>query len=164
MKRETTPPGVVVRAWQPWSDEQPNMEDSVENIDDFNRGVGLILGKLYQHFPVPVHLDLEGLEGFEDARRDPVRKARRVRVYGATMAFLRHEKILRYSSSVDQEMFTKVVLTSKGLAILSKSPEVLTESQIGATAGEILLDLGSDMLKKGAWEGMVTTVRNLLGG
>jgi hypothetical protein len=34
----------------------------MENIDDFNRGVGLILGHLYQQFPIPCILHVQELE------------------------------------------------------------------------------------------------------
>lgn len=139
----------------------------MENIDDFNRGVGLILGRLYQSFPVPILLKMEDLEGFEDVSGDPTRRARRMVVYSATMHFLQNEGFLSFGSSVgfkENDAFAKVVLTSKGLAVLSKTPSALSTSSRGKTTGDVLVDLGSDMLKKGAWEGVTEIVRMMLGG
>lgn len=138
----------------------------MENIDDFNRGVGLILGRLYRNFPVPILLKMEDLEGFEDVSGDLTRKARRMVVYSATMHFLKDEEFLRFGSSTsckEYDSFSSVVLTNKGLAVLSKTPESLHQSTGGKTSGDILVDLGSDILKKGAWEGVVSIVREMLG-
>jgi hypothetical protein len=88
-------------------------------------------------------------------------------VYAATVHFLEQEAFLRFSSFIgdgQDSRFADVVLTSKGLAALSKTPTTLTASKGGMTAGELLTDLGSDMLKKGAWEGIVAVVRTMLGG
>ncbi|MBF0177504.1 MAG: hypothetical protein HQL63_11765 [Magnetococcales bacterium] len=136
----------------------------MENIDDFNRGVGLILGNLYQTFPIPTILKIAELEAFEDVP-DPTRKVRRLLVYSATMYFLQEERFLRTTGAAGKkghDMFANVILTSKGLAALSKTPGALATGQ--NTAGDVLAELGRDMLKRGTWESFITVVRTILAG
>ncbi|MFN3077244.1 MAG: hypothetical protein ABT940_10255 [Alphaproteobacteria bacterium] len=137
----------------------------MENIDDFNRGVGLILGKLYQDFPVPILMRMRDLEGFEDVNHDPTRRVRRMLVYSATMHFLQNEGFLRFTSTIgakEDDAFADITLTSKGLSALSKTPNSLSQPY-GKTVGDLLVDISSDLLKKGSWEGLVTIVRSMLG-
>lgn len=101
------------------------------NIEDFNRGCALILGHLYQHFPVPVGLDVsalathEELDGANDARR-----RERIAVYEATFEFLREEGLLRRTEWIGDTFGAGVVLTAKGFSALNR--EVPTSA--GATS------------------------------
>ncbi|MBF0286008.1 MAG: hypothetical protein HQL51_16280 [Magnetococcales bacterium] len=136
----------------------------MENIDDFNRGVGLILGHLYQQFPIPCILHARELETF-DASLDEARKGRRLRVYTASIHFLAEEGFIRFSSfngDKNSGSFSNVVLTSKGLAALSKTPQSIEKSR--NTIGDVLVDLSSDLLKQGTWEGISALIRGVLGG
>ncbi len=136
----------------------------MENIEDFNRGAGLIFSHLYQQFPVPCMLQVGRMET-KSAGMDEARYGRRLRVYTATVQFLAEEGFIRFGSSDHDEdcgSFADAVLTSKGLAVLSKSPESLEKSR--STVGDALVSLSTDLLKQGSWEGIVALVRMILGG
>ncbi|MBF0140090.1 MAG: hypothetical protein HQL74_07405 [Magnetococcales bacterium] len=139
----------------------------MENIDDFYRGVWLILGRLYQSFPVPILLKMEDLEEFEDVSGDLTRKARLLRVYSATMRFLQKEGFLSFESSFrygNLEDFYKVVLTRKGLAALSIEEGGGPPNEVSATHGETMAELGSDTWEGGEWDGGKAIILTVLGG
>lgn len=139
-----------------------------QNIDDFTRGCALILAKLYSHFPKRVQLDVASLDTHEDLHEDlvpenGVRRRERIEVYGATVDFLREEGYLRFGeASPDKTLFTRAVLTSKGLAALNRTPDLMAAPR--KTAGDLLLDLGKDLALHSASEVLKRAVGVILGG
>ncbi|MDP2783293.1 MAG: hypothetical protein Q8O38_01675 [Sulfurimicrobium sp.] len=134
-----------------------------QNIEDFNRGCALILAKLYSNFPEPVFIHIDQLDREADTLGEAQDvRARRLRIYGATMAFLSDEGYIRHSGSASvKDAFANVILTSKGLAALNKSPAKLDQSH--KSAGDILLEVSMDFLKEGAREVAKTAVSSLWG-
>jgi len=132
-----------------------------QNIEDFNRGCALILARLYSNFPEPVFIRVEQIDREADTLgEDANRRAKRLRVYGATMAFLAEEGFVRHSGAAsDKSAFANAILTSKGLAALNKSPDKLDQEH--KSAGDILLEVSLDFLKEGAREIAKTAVSSL---
>lgn len=94
-----------------------------KNIDDFNRGCALIMGRLYASFPKPIIVKTVELD---EGPEKPDREA--LEVYGATMEFLAEEGYVRFGGKAGPEherLFMNARLTSKGLAALNRSPESL---------------------------------------
>ncbi len=102
------------------------------NIEDFNRGVTLIMAELYSHFPEPVNIKVAALD--PDKFAELAEAQRRNKVYGHAMVFLKDEGYIRFNSMGGKhEQFAGVVLTSKGLAALNKTPQSLSEDSYGST-------------------------------
>ncbi|MGH7946167.1 MAG: hypothetical protein ACREF9_14310 [Opitutaceae bacterium] len=110
------------------------------NIDDFNRGTALILAQLYRTFPVPCVIKVAELDDHADLVGDDVeRRDGRHAIYAAAIDFLAEEGYLRHRArSSGGEVFSRVVLTSKGLAALQRTPEVLDAPR--KTVGDRLLE------------------------
>lgn len=89
------------------------------NIQDFNRGVALVLGRLYTAFPVPTVLQMDDLDDTAD------RETRRA--YAATVRFLRDEGLIRVQSETIGDGFIDVTLTAKGLRLMRALPEGVQE-------------------------------------
>lgn len=110
----------------------------MNKIEIFNKGAALILAKLYEQFPTPVILDVTQLgTGVTEEEAS---------VYADTVTFLREENFIRSGNSVNHgKMTSNVVLTSKGLAILNSTPEVL---QTKAPLGERVKDAATSGSKE----------------
>lgn len=121
----------------------------MSKIDTFNRGAALILAKLYEEFPTPIHLDIAQLaDGITDEEGD---------IYASTLLFLKDEGFVRAGSSVARGLMTaNVVLTSKGLDILNSTPEVL---QVSAPLGERV----KDVAKSGSKEVLSAVMQAVIG-
>ena len=137
----------------------------MENINDFNLGVSLILGRLYQTFPVPSILDVASLmeDGSEDSN-DKDRQRVRLHIFTASVHFLKEENFIRFISHVgprECQSFSGVVLTSKGLAALSKTPEAIEKYQ--STIGDKLVDYCDNIVKAGTQEGMFSLIKFIMG-
>lgn len=92
------------------------------NIQDFNRGVALVLVKLYSTFPAPIDLRARDLD---EAADETARE-----VYHSTINFLRDEGLLRFQTVTGdvncEAVFVGAVLTAKGLSILqSPAPRII---------------------------------------
>lgn len=113
----------------------------MSNMDDFNKGAALILEKLYRAFPKEIVLNIEELDAEADANA--------LENYSATVEFLGREGFIRYrSANSNAEFFLGVVLTSKGLAILNSTPEVLKDKEpLGKSLGAALKSGSKDVLK-----------------
>jgi hypothetical protein len=101
-----------------------------QNIDDFNRGAAIMLARLYQSFPIPIVIQTAQLDECADVPADlrPARRRERAVITSATLGFLADEGFLRYTDRAGPEAdrsFSAVRLTSKGLAALSRTPDVL---------------------------------------
>jgi hypothetical protein len=133
-----------------------------QNIDDFNAAVALVLGYLYEQFPVPEMLNIGNLIESSDVN-EPARKNELKSMCGHTVIFLKEEGYLRCGTpTLDLNLFPMTVLTSKGLAALQKVPVSLKEKQ--RSAGEWFVDLGKDVLKETAKESVKAAVKVVLGG
>jgi hypothetical protein len=121
----------------------------MNKVEIFNKGAALILAKLYEEFPTPIILDVTKLDTGvteEDAG-----------VYADTVSFLRNENFIRSGNSVNQGKKTSnVVLTSKGLAVLNSSPEVL---QVKAPLGERV----KEVAKSGSKEVLSAIMQAVIG-
>ena len=123
-----------------------------ENIDDFNRGAALILAHLYRTFPVPCLIKVNELDRHPDLIADETeRRDRRHTIYASAIGFLADEGYLRFkSASSAGDVYLHVILTSKGLAALQRTPEVLDVRP--KTAGDRLIEamgMGTTEVAKG---------------
>lgn len=131
-----------------------------QNINDFNRGCGLVLAMLYAGFPGRVTVHADRLE-----RAAEESTPERVLIYGATVEFLADEGYLTYTGKAGPEaarVFSGVRLTSKGLAALNRMPEVLRPP--GKTVGDTLVEWSAEAAKEGIKDALAATVRIILGG
>ncbi len=121
----------------------------MNKIEVFNKGAALILAKLYEEFPTPTILDVTQLDtGVTEQEAS---------VYADTITFLREEKFIRSGNSVNHgKMTPNVVLTSKGLAVLNSTPEVL---QSKAPLGERV----KDVAKSGSKEAISAVIQAVIG-
>ncbi|MGH8613276.1 MAG: hypothetical protein ACREYF_15000, partial [Gammaproteobacteria bacterium] len=135
-----------------------------QNIDDFNRGVALILAHLYQRFPIPAMLKVAELDAHEDLLPEETeRRDSRQAVYGAAIEFLAEEGYLRFHSHAGRRaLFANVVLTSKGLSALQKTPEAMLAPS-SRTVGDTLIEATGDLLKDSAKELIRQAIRIILG-
>jgi hypothetical protein len=121
----------------------------MSKMDMFNKGAALILARLYEEFPTPIHLNVAELsDGITEEEGG---------VYAATLSFLRDEGFVRSGNSVNRGLMTSnVVLTSKGLDILNSTPEVL---QVRAPLGERV----KDVAKSGSKEVLSAVIQAVIG-
>jgi len=136
------------------------MED---NIEDFDTGCALILAKLYSTFPVQQYMRIDELSKPEDSDQD--RQNRRLVVYGATFEFLRDEGFLRCGSSTGgptNRAHSNVVLTSKGLAALKRTPKQLDPN--AKSVGGMLVDFSREMTAHAAKAGITEAMKAAIGG
>jgi hypothetical protein len=117
------------------------------NIEDFNRGVALVLGRLYTAFPVPTSIRADEL----DETADRVSRL----AYEATIRFLRDEGLIRIQAETLDDRFIGVVLSAKGLALLQAVPDALQEKKPWA-------DWLRDTLRDGSRVGLKTLIEILL--
>ena len=130
-----------------------------KNIDDFNRGCALIMGRLYASFPKPLAVRVEELDKGPEA---PDREA--LEVYGATVEFLAEEGYVRFGSKAGPEnarLFMNVRLTSKGLAALNRSPESLNAPK--GTIGDRVVAWSKDTIAGVASDAIRHAVAVILG-
>ena len=120
-----------------------------KNMDLFNKGAALILAKLYDEFPKPIHLNITHLdENMSDEEGE---------VYGATLMFLRDEGFIRCGESLHRGLMTSnVVLSSKGLDILNSTPDALKEK---ISLGEKI----KEVAKNGTKEAISTVIQAVIG-
>lgn len=121
------------------------------------------MARLYQSFPAPILLQVEQIDDGSDLP-DDMRLARlgeRRVTYAATVAFLADEGYLVFASSggpSERRGFSGVRLTSKGLAALSRTPDVMRAPT--ATIGDRLLKIVSD----GSQEAIRQVIGSIIGG
>lgn len=131
-----------------------------QTIDDFNRPGGVDSGPLIRTLRGKVaELDTHGDLLPEETKRRESRHA----VYGAAVEFLADEGYLRYGSQAGgARYFAKVVLTSKGLAALQKTPEAMI-SPPSKTIGDALIDARAICSKTAPKSLIRQTIRNSFG-
>lgn len=139
-----------------------------QNIDDFNSGVALILGKLYEHFPKSIQLSANELPTIDFQAGGPPGEERIDRyielyeIYFHTACFLLAEG---YISGKRVESYTVIydcTLTTKGLAALQRVPNSIQGKK--RSVGDFLIDLSKDGLKTVTKEAVSVAVRSILNG
>jgi hypothetical protein len=111
------------------------------NMDDFEKGVALILAKLYQTFPQGVVIYTDQLEsGASDET---------LKNYSGTIQFLTKEGFISCGSMAGSgRAYQNVVLTTKGLQILNAVPDAIKDKKpIGEKIIESLKSGSKETLK-----------------
>lgn len=132
----------------------------MQNIDDFNRGVTLIMAALYQSFPETVVINPNNIDRHEDIPGDVQRIQKRHTIYLHTVRFLTDEGYIRHKEDDHAQVFSKTVLTSKGLAAMNKTPAVLAEKR--HSVGDLMFDLSKEAVKGITGEAFKLAVHGLL--
>lgn len=111
----------------------------MDNIDEFNKAAAVILNTLYEAFPRRIQLWIPNLLNLDDEGQGDDEQRRIVNVYGDTVLFLQEEGYISFELKFDNTQFEYSTLTSKGLAILSATPDALKEKEtIGKRLGTAL--------------------------
>ena len=122
----------------------------MNKVEIFNKGAALILAKLYEEFPTSIILDVTKL--------DTEITEEEANVYASTVSFLRDEGFIRSGKSVNRGKLTSnAVLTSKGLAVLNSTPEILQDK---SPLGERMKDAaksGSKEVLSAIMQAVITT-------
>lgn len=138
------------------------------NVDDFNTGVALIMGKLYKTFPKPITLcgnelpEISFTEDDPDLNEKIDRHVDLSNIYFYTIIFLLDEGYLRGEKVEGRTFLHECTLTSKGLAALQRTPQALRTSQ--SSVGAFFASLGMDATREVTKEAVKAGVRALLSG
>ena len=128
------------------------------NIDRFDKYVALILGRLYEQFPVKTDLDVRRLTGHEEMDDTGAilapngDESREVAIAYATIEWLIDTGYVRAKEPHHPIGFRRCVLTAEGLRLLKAVPGSV---QVGNTVGEKLiryiregaLDMAKELVK-----------------
>lgn len=119
-----------------------------ENIDLFDIYAGRVLNELLCKFPMPSDLKVPKLT--IDRLNDKDEEKHREIIYH-TINWLADENFIRYrDKTLGLELFTDVVLTSKGLKTLKQTPKNLSDNPTLATSLKKAIATGKDELIKQA--------------
>ena len=111
----------------------------MSNMEDFEKGVALILTKLLDGFPSRLVIKASQL--------DPGGSPEQIHNYAETLEFLAREGFIVYFSKQSQN-YSGVALTGKGLAILNAVPESIREKvPLGSRIASALKDGSKETLK-----------------
>ena len=135
----------------------------MNNIDDFNRGVVLIMAALYEAFPRPVMLDIRKIDNHADLPEYQLkeRKPQRQEIYKHTWLYLAEEGFIRHTGdNKPNDMCCNATLTSKGLAILNSVPACLHDHS-AKTNGDTFFELSKEAVKGATSEGFKIVVNTL---
>lgn len=143
------------------------------NIERFDTHTGQIFAYLYDHFPVPVTLDVRKF--VENATRwsehlDMEVPTERADFFTATVRWLGDAGYIRSKKIIGGFLIEESVLTAKALEVLKATPDSLTGASIGekmqeaASEGmlEALKGLANQALSRGV--GMATTAAVSMAG
>ena len=109
-----------------------------KKMEVFNQAAALILAKLYDEFPTPIHLHISELK---DALTDE-----EAEIFASTLQFLVNEDFVRCGNTIGQGMIvSNVSLTSRGLDVLNSKPEVFSEK---VTLGEKIKEVAKSGTKE----------------
>jgi hypothetical protein len=111
------------------------------NMDDFEKGVALVLAKLYKTFPQSTVIYTNQLEaGASDET---------MKNYSGTIEFLTREGFISCGSMAGSgRAYANVVLTTKGLQILNAVPDAIKDKMpIGEKIIDTLKSGGKETLK-----------------
>lgn len=130
------------------------------NIEAFNLITAEIFKELYSQFPRPITFSVREFRGRlnlpEEAWWEQERGAK-LNPAGCALIWLQEEGFVRYTGESACLTFSGLVLTSKGLAALNKTPEALSAKP---TIGERLKELS----RTASVETVGSLVRLALGG
>jgi hypothetical protein len=136
------------------------------NQEFFDLLAGDIFARLYQSFPEPIDLQSDGIFpdlGEQQQLDDDPERLRTL--YGHTVQWLAAEGYLRFGQAAPQDdgsvAFLNAVLTSKGLAALRKTPELLAGP--GQTLGDKIEETAKDITSDAAKATMKELVGTALG-
>lgn len=119
-----------------------------ENIDLFDIYAGRILNELLSSFPIPYDLEVPKLT--IDRLNDEDEKKHKEIIYH-TINWLGEEDFIRYNvKTLGMELFTNVLLTSKGLEVLKQTPKNLSDNPTLATHLKKAVATGKEELIKQA--------------
>lgn len=136
------------------------------NIDDFNTGVALILGRLYESFPKAIQLNASDLPTIHYSDDNPLtdekidRYNNLYKIYYHTAFFLLDEGYIRGNKVDNHTYINECTLTSKGLVALQRIPDSLQDKK--RPIGEFLIDIGKDGLKDITKEMVKYAVKTIL--
>lgn len=99
------------------------------HIDDFYKDCGLILLRLYNHFPRKTILYVDDICGSDAPDEFGLPSDRYLAGFSA-MLWLADENYLRYSDTIQQQALDQAVLTEKTLVLLSRASSGGAESQL----------------------------------
>ncbi|HEQ0036017.1 TPA: hypothetical protein VDW68_005844, partial [Pseudomonas aeruginosa] len=112
---------------------------TASNIERFDEITGLVLGKLYENFPVPIYLLVknfvdDGYKMNEALGVETITKDGEFLL--ASISWLASSGYLLYEERIHHQGFRGAVLTAKGLEVLKAMPASL---QVGPSLGEKLV-------------------------
>jgi hypothetical protein len=137
-----------------------------QNIDDFETGVALIFGMLYENFPKEIELnpyDLAIISTMKLGHVDDDINSRCLelsQIYCSTARFLLAEGYIRGNQTKGRTCTDNCALTIKGLIALQRVPKSMQDKK--KSIGDFFLDLGKDGVKEVTKEVLTSAVRALL--
>lgn len=134
------------------------------NIDLFDHYAALVLGELYENFPVARDLDTRKLTGHADTDEYGAicgpdgRPSKQVEIAYHTISWLVDAGYVRCRDQRPLYGFSGCVLTAEGLRLLKATPEsVRVKETIGAKLARLVregsIDLAKDIIRSIAWTG-----------
>lgn len=103
----------------------------MKNIEIFDRCVGLIFARLYEHFPMPLDFDLMDIPAELFDESDPtLTVARKMEIYEHTLRWLVSAGFVTAEHISDLKT-SKARLSLKGLEILKKPSSFMSKKSIG---------------------------------
>jgi len=128
------------------------------NIDHFDKYVAVVLGRLYEQFPVKTNLDVRDITGHTDTNKFGLvcapdgRESREAVIAYATIEWLVDTGYVRAASSAMPMGFQGCVLTAEGLKLLKAVPgSVQATETVGDKLARLVqegaLDLAKDLVK-----------------
>ncbi len=139
----------------------------MKNINDFDTGVALIMGMLYENFPIPIDIktseipELNIKEDDSDIREKGERWSELSRIYYYSAIFLLEEGYIRGERVKGYIVLNNCCLTSKGLAALQQIPEFMKSKK---AIGEWFSQLGKESVKDITIDGIKAAVSMALHG
>ncbi|HBP0981753.1 hypothetical protein [Pseudomonas aeruginosa] len=133
---------------------------TASNIERFDEITGLVLGKLYENFPVPIYLLVknfvdDGYKMNEALGVETITKDGEFLL--ASISWLASSGYLLYEERIHHQGFRGAVLTAKGLEVLKAMPASL---QVGPSLGEKLV-VASKVGTKEVLRGVVSEVLSM---
>lgn len=120
----------------------------MKNIEFFDRCVGLILGRLYENFSVPLDFDLlmDIPENLFNESDESLVVARKMGVYEHTFRWLVSAGFV-WAENISELKAGNVRLTLKGLEVLKKPTSLEPNKSIGEKLTEVLKDISKTASK-----------------
>ncbi len=134
-----------------------------KNIEEFNKGVVLILAELYENFPNRVQLNTNDFPKVEYSDEDPITKEKADRyldlceIYRNTAYFLLDEGYISGQNPEGNTYIDECVLTSKGLTVLQKVPEALKKRK--RSIGDFFVEVVKDSFKNATRDAVTYAVQ-----